>query len=187
MIARSTPWIISAILLFLVAGVGLANLIIPVALGSLTISSAQVGVFYSATIPVTGGVPNFTYSIVSGSLPHNLTFSPTTLTSATTITISGTPDVAGTANFTFQVVDSSSVPPPDDPLSPSDGPDGQAAARRLGLAHTGGHAAGVSTRAYSIVVAPAAPSSTPVPPSVWMAMTGLAGAGLFRLRQKRRG
>ena len=30
-----------------------------------------------------------------------------------------------------------------------------------------------------------APSPTPAPPSVWMAMTGLAGAGLFRWRQKR--
>ena len=185
MMARPTRWIIPAILLFLAAGVGLAIFITPPALGSISISSAQVGVFYNATIPVTGGVPDFTYSIVSGSLPHNLTFSPTTLTSAATITISGTPDVAGTANFTFQVVDSSIVQT--DPLAPPAGPDSQASARRLGLAHTGGHAAGVATRAYAINVAPAAPSATPVPPSVWMAITGLAGAGLFRLRQKRRG
>ena len=182
--ARPTRWIISAILLFLVAGVASAVLQQALVLGTLSSTTAQVGVPYSATIQASGGVSPYNFTITSGALPHNLTFSPTGNTSGP-MTISGTPDTVGTANFTVMVTDFSLV---SDPLTPSTGPANQASARRRGLAQDGNRAAtNQVSQSYSITVAPAAPSSTPVPPSVWMAMTGLAGAGLFRLRQKRRG
>jgi hypothetical protein len=75
---------------------------------------------------------------------------------------------------------------PNDPGTPTAVTD-SAAARRRTLAQSGTHAASVSSPGLSIVVSfPAPPSPTPVPPSVWMAVTGLAGAGVFGLRQKRR-
>ena len=55
MIARPTRWIVSAILLLLVAGVALA--IIPVSLQSGPNPSAQVGAPYSSALVATGGNP----------------------------------------------------------------------------------------------------------------------------------
>jgi hypothetical protein len=63
-------------------------------------SRATVGTGYSATMSVTGGTPNYTYSIVSGSLPPGLTLN------GSTGVISGPPTTAGTYQFTSKVVDS---------------------------------------------------------------------------------
>ena len=66
-------------------------------------NTGQVGVPYSSSLVATGGVPPYTFSIVSGSLPPGLTLNPTTGA------ITGTPTTAGTFNFTAQVVDSNSA------------------------------------------------------------------------------
>lgn len=177
-ISRTTHWIASATLLTLGAGVAAAIMIPSLTTGGPT-ASGQVNVAYNSALTATGGVPPYSYSISAGSLPSGLNLN------GGTGAITGTPTTAGVFNFTGRVFDSSA---PTDPLPGFTGPDGQSAARRRGLAQSGNASAGVSTTgSFSITVAPAAPSGTPVPPSMWMAMTGLAGAGIFRLRQKRRG
>lgn len=59
-----------------------------------------VGTAYNSSLQATGGVPPYTFSITSGTLPNGLTLNP--LTGA----ITGTPTTAGPFNFTAQVVDS---------------------------------------------------------------------------------
>ena len=50
---------------------------------------AQVGMFFSSKLVATGGVPPYTFSIVSGSLPPGLTLN------TSTGAITGTPTTAG--------------------------------------------------------------------------------------------
>ncbi len=72
---------------------------------SLTISTAsplatgEVGVAYSQTLAATGGVSPYTWSVTVGALPGGLTLSSNG-------SITGTPNAAGTFNFTVQVTDS---------------------------------------------------------------------------------
>jgi len=66
--------------------------------------SGQIGVAYSATLAAEGGIPPYTWSILSGSLPTGLSLN------ASTGEISGTPSVAGTCAFTVRVSDTQ-VPP----------------------------------------------------------------------------
>ncbi len=61
--------------------------------------TAQVGIAYSSSVPVTGGSGSFTFSISAGSLPPGLTLN------ASTGAITGTPTAAGTSGFTVKVVD----------------------------------------------------------------------------------
>src|ERR1019366_4349861 len=63
-------------------------------------ATGTVGVAYSSALVATGGVPPYTFSITSGSLPPGLTLNPSTGA------ITGTPTTYGTFNFTAQVVDS---------------------------------------------------------------------------------
>jgi hypothetical protein len=184
MIARPTRWIASAVLFLFVTGIALA-FEIGLTLSAPT-SNAQVGVYYSSGFTVLNQTTGpYTVALSSGALPPGLNLSqPSGSPPFAPLTGTPLPAASGnTYNFTIQLTDS--VPMSSDSTSPS-GPDSQAAARRRALAQSGSHTASVYP-SFSITVAPAAPSSTPVPPSAWMAMTGLAGAGLFRLRQKRRG
>jgi hypothetical protein len=64
-------------------------------------STGQVGVLYSSALTASGGVPPYTFSITSGSLPPGLTLN------TSTGAITGTPTTAGTFNFTAKVTDSS--------------------------------------------------------------------------------
>jgi hypothetical protein len=64
-----------------------------------------VGTPYSSSLTATGSVQPYTYSLSSGSLPHNLTLN--TATGA----ITGTPDVVANSNFTGRVDDSSGGTP----------------------------------------------------------------------------
>lgn len=77
----------------------------PLTLGCVDPNVAQMGVCYSATIPVSGGSGNRTFSIISGTLPTGLALN------SSKGTISGTPSKSGTFNFTLKVVDSTSGTP----------------------------------------------------------------------------
>src|SRR5579871_3981500 len=64
---------------------------------------STVGVAYSQALTASGGASPYTWSIASGSLPHNLT-----LNSSTGV-ISGSPDVAGSSSFTVAVTGSDTL------------------------------------------------------------------------------
>ena len=180
MIARPTRWIASAILLALAVGTALAIGVQAPALGSLSVTTGQVGASFSGTIQATGGTAPYTYSITAGALPGGLDFNPKTATSGP-MTISGTPQAAGTYNFTVAVSDST-------PLPSFRGQDGQAAARRRGLAQSGNPAASASGD-FTITIASGAVVTAGAPISPWtlaMMMAGLAGVGFWRLRRMRR-
>jgi hypothetical protein len=172
-----------ATLALLTIGVALAN-ITQISLLTGPTATAQVGVFYNSGITVQNGLPPYHAVLTSGALPPGLSISRPAGNSPL-VPITGTPLPAAsgnTYNFTVEVTDFEAT----DPNSPSASPDSQMMARRRRLMQSGNLTDSISP-SFSITVQPAAPSPTPVPPSVWMAMTGLAGAGLFRLRQKRRG
>jgi MYXO-CTERM domain-containing protein len=178
MIARPTRWIASAIFLALAVGTALALVQQP-SLGTLSVTTGQVGAPFSATIQATGGTAPYTYSITAGALPGGLDFNPKTATSGA-MTISGTPQAAGTYNFTVTVSDST--------LIGFRGQDSQAAARPRGLAQSGNHAVDASGN-FTITIAPGAVGAAGAPTSPWtlaMVMVGLAGAGFWRLRRTRR-
>jgi len=62
-----------------------------------------VGTAYSYSLPATGGIPPYVWSINSGTLPAGLKLSIKG-------TISGTPVAAGTVSFTVAIIDSEAVP-----------------------------------------------------------------------------
>ena len=64
------------------------------------VSGGQVGVTYAASLAGSGGVPPYTFSITSGSLPPGLSLKPSTGA------IAGVPAKAGTFLFAAAVVDS---------------------------------------------------------------------------------
>ncbi len=68
-----------------------------------SLTSGSLNVPYSASLVASGGVPPYTWSVVSGNLPAGLTLS-------TSGFISGTPTTIGTSNFTVQVADSQTTP-----------------------------------------------------------------------------
>jgi Putative Ig domain len=74
----------------------------PPTISTTTLPNGQENAAYNQTVVVTGGTPPYTFSIISGSLPPNLTIDPATGV------ISGTPPAgsAGTYNFTVKVDDS---------------------------------------------------------------------------------
>ena len=67
-------------------------------------SAGSVGVPYSSALVVNGGVPPYSFSILSGSLPTGLTLNPSNGA------ISGIPTAASAFTFTAKVVDSSGNP-----------------------------------------------------------------------------
>ncbi len=74
----------------------------PLVITTTSLSAATGGQPYSATLAATGGIPPYSWSVTAGSLPPGLTLN------ASTGVISGTPDVAGTYDFTVTVTDSES-------------------------------------------------------------------------------
>jgi len=72
----------------------------PLMVTTTSLAAATGGKPYAATLAATGGVTPYSWSVTPGSLPPGLS-----LDSATGV-ISGTPDVAGTYDFTVTVTDS---------------------------------------------------------------------------------
>ncbi len=64
----------------------------------------QVNVAYMSSLMATGGVPPYSFAVVSGSLPQGL------MLNAWTGAITGTPGTAGNSTFTVQVTDSTGTP-----------------------------------------------------------------------------
>lgn len=80
-----------------------ASVITPSVTPNLTVGTndmpeATVGVAYSRTLVASGGGPNYTWLLQSGSIPAGLTLSQSG-------TVSGTPTTAGTHNFVVRVTD----------------------------------------------------------------------------------
>ena len=159
----SVPKIRAVALLLLTAALSMAIVGLTV---STPTPTAQVGVPYNSSCAASGGNPPYTYTISSGALPGGLNLG----TSNGAIT--GTPNTSGVFTFTCQAFDSAVLTV----ANPSD-------ARRRAISQSGSPTASGSGT-FSITVS--APSPTPVPPSIWMALMGLTGVGLFRMRQMRR-
>ena len=71
-----------------------------------SLSSGFVTFAYSQTVQSSGGVAPFTWAVSSGNLPHNLAIGNS---STSSVTISGTPDIAEpAATFTIRVTDAKS-------------------------------------------------------------------------------
>ena len=70
----------------------------PPTITTTSLPGGTVGLAYNETLKATGGTGTLVWSLSAGSLPANLTLSPTG-------TISGTPTVTGTSNFTVKVTD----------------------------------------------------------------------------------
>ncbi len=85
-------------------GYGSVFEITPLVITTTSLPSGTLNGPYSATLSATGGIPPYTWSIITGSLPAGLTLN------AGSGVISGTPTTAGTSNFTVQVSDSESPP-----------------------------------------------------------------------------
>lgn len=85
-------------------GFGVVYEILPLLITTSSLPQGTVDVPYSATLGVTGGLPPYDWSIVSGSLPNGLALE------ADSGLISGTPTTSGSFNFTAQVSDSQSPP-----------------------------------------------------------------------------
>ncbi|HUO34207.1 MAG TPA: putative Ig domain-containing protein [Candidatus Acidoferrum sp.] len=78
----------------------------PLQITTLSLPQATVATPYLATVQATGGVPPYTWSLVTGQLPPGLTLATQTDGSAS---ISGTPTLETNATFTLQVTDSASA------------------------------------------------------------------------------
>ena len=63
-----------------------------------TLPNGVTGTAYSQTITASGGAANYSFAVTAGSLPNNLTL-------ASNGTLTGTPTVAGTFNFTITATD----------------------------------------------------------------------------------
>ncbi|HEY4901826.1 MAG TPA: putative Ig domain-containing protein [Terriglobales bacterium] len=75
----------------------------PLAVSTTSLTAGSINVPYSASLAATGGVPPYTWTVTSGSLPAGLTLS-------TSGFISGTPTSQQTSTFTVQASDSQTPP-----------------------------------------------------------------------------
>jgi Putative Ig domain len=74
-----------------------------------TLPNAIQNVAYAQTLTAAGGVPPYTYTLTSGTLPKGINLSTNTQTPDGAV-FSGTPTVVGFSNFTVTVTDSETTP-----------------------------------------------------------------------------
>jgi hypothetical protein len=129
-----------------------------------SLPNGTVGTAYSQALQATGGTGTLTWTLVSGSLPANLSLSSSG-------TISGTPTAAGTATFTVKVTDSAPTP--------------QTASQPLSITISGasGGALTITTTALAAGVLGAAYTGTVAvsggtPPYSWSVTSGSLPTGL---------
>ena len=72
----------------------------PISITTTSLPNATLDAIYSQPIQATGGIPPYTWSVVSGSLP------PWAVLNSSTGVVKGIPGAAGMSNFTVQVADS---------------------------------------------------------------------------------
>jgi hypothetical protein len=82
------------------ANVSLTVVVLPLSITTLSLQNGTVDTMYSQSLQATGGIPPYSWSMASGSLPSWATLNPTTGE------ISGIPGTTGTADFKIQVADS---------------------------------------------------------------------------------
>ena len=73
--------------------------VLPLSIVTTSLSDATLDIDYKQSVQATGGIPPYSWTVASGTLP-------TWATLATSGTLSGIPGAAGTSNFTVQVADS---------------------------------------------------------------------------------
>ena len=88
-------------------GLSIQITVLPLDINTTSLPNGVVNTAYSQALSATGGIPPYTWSIISGSLPEGLS-----LNSSTGV-ISGTPTTPGTSNFTAKVQDSQGSPASD--------------------------------------------------------------------------
>lgn len=81
---------------------GSSSGVTPVSIATSTLANAQMASYYSQVLSATGGVPGYTWSVYSGSLPSGLSLTATGV-------LSGTPSQAGTFSFTVMARDSANT------------------------------------------------------------------------------
>ncbi|MHB8393447.1 MAG: G1 family glutamic endopeptidase [Candidatus Dormibacteria bacterium] len=74
------------------------------AVATMSLPGATVGVAYSASLQASGGTPPYSWAITSGALPSGISLSSGGV-------ISGTPSAAATSNFTVRATDSTAPTP----------------------------------------------------------------------------
>lgn len=96
-------------LFMLAVTTGPAFAVRPINISPNNIPDGTVSVPYSATLTASNGITPYFWSITAGSLPPGLTLTPAPAPSLTA-TISGTPFLSGTYNFTITLRDSDNPP-----------------------------------------------------------------------------
>ena len=104
MIVRAIMFVLCVILVAVLSRCGGSHQTIPLAITTASLPNGTIENQYSQPIQASGGVGPFHWTVSSGALPHNVTLSSS---STSTAMISGTPDTAAqAAAFTVKVTDS---------------------------------------------------------------------------------
>ncbi len=88
------------------ASLSITVTLVPLAVTTTSLPSANGGISYSAKLTASGGIAPYTWSVTNGALPAGLSLN------AATGAISGKPTAPGTANFTVSVSDAETPPAP---------------------------------------------------------------------------
>jgi hypothetical protein len=88
------------------ASLSITVTLVPLAVTTTSLPSANGGISYSAKLTAFGGIAPYTWSVTNGALPAGLSLN------AATGAISGKPTAPGTANFTVSVSDAETPPAP---------------------------------------------------------------------------